>query len=491
MLMPNSKIAKPLRHAAFCLTLATALIAGGQFVGGLAAPASAQDSLRIAAVVNDDIISELDVFMRLRMAMLSAKLQDNEETRRRLLPQVLRNLIDDRLKMQEAKRTGVKVNPADVEGRIDRLAQRNNMTRAQLDEFLKGNGILVDAVADQIAAELNWARLVQRTLRPRIVITDQEINEEAQRIKATQGQTEYKIYQIFLAVDAPDQESDVRDSTERLMEQLRAGADFESLAQEFSQDEGALKGGNWGWMRLDQMEPAVAKQIRVTPAGNLVGPVRGTGGYYIALARETRVAGSGDTTGAGSVTVKQILWSLPSNAAESEVNRAISQANTLAGRIENCNQMAQVANEADPGVYRELGSVPVGDLPEQVQTIAINQPVDVPSRPVRTSQGVGLYMICARQGAERGQPVAQCLSARGQDRVRPAPAAALLDLFRDIAVGHQAGGLVVQLGVREGPEVADRVRDPLLQVVARRGRGTLSMPEHGRTTSRSTSVYEV
>ena len=92
MLMPNAKIAKPLRHAAFCLTLLTALLAGA-----LAVPAAAQDSLRIAAVVNDDIISELDVFMRLRMAMLSARLQDSEETRRRLLPQVLRNLIDDRL----------------------------------------------------------------------------------------------------------------------------------------------------------------------------------------------------------------------------------------------------------------------------------------------------------------------------------------------------------------------------------------------------------
>ena len=77
MLMPNSKIAKPLRHVAHCLTLLAAL-----FAGGLAVPASAQDTLRIAAVVNDDIISELDVFMRLRMAMLSAKLDDTEETRR-------------------------------------------------------------------------------------------------------------------------------------------------------------------------------------------------------------------------------------------------------------------------------------------------------------------------------------------------------------------------------------------------------------------------
>src|SRR5688500_15853785 len=143
----------------------------------------------------------------------------NNDPHHRLLTQIRLNLNECHLKMQEAERTGVKVNPADVESRIDRLAERNNMSRVELDDFLKGNGILVDAVADQIATELNWARLVQRTLRPRIVITDQEINEEAQRIKATQGQTEYKIYQIFLAVDAPDQESDVRDSGERLIEQ--------------------------------------------------------------------------------------------------------------------------------------------------------------------------------------------------------------------------------------------------------------------------------
>ena len=425
MLMPELKIVQLLRRAALCLALLTGCVAG------VAAPVQAQDSLRIAAVVNDDIISELDVYMRLRMAMLSAHLEDTQETRQRLLPQVLRNLIDDRLKLQEAKRAGIKINPADVERRIDRLAERNNMTRAELEQFLRGNGVLIDAVADQITAELNWARLVQRTLRPRIVITDQEINEEAGRMQATQGETEFKLYQIFLAVDAPDQETDVRDSATRLIEQLQGGADFESLAQEFSQDEGALKGGNWGWMRLDQMEPAVAKEIQLAPPGQLIGPVRGTGGYYIALAKETRVSGSGDTTGAGSVTMKQILWSLPANAAESEVNRAISQANTIVPKIESCAQMSQIAHEASPGVYRELGSVPVNDLPEQVRTVAINQPVDVPSHPIRTDQGVGLYVICARQGSDDDSQSRTAIADRlGQQRLETLARGYLSDLRR-------------------------------------------------------------
>jgi peptidyl-prolyl cis-trans isomerase SurA len=421
MLTLRSKLTQLLRRGAVCLALLALA------PGSLPDPARAQDSMRIAAVVNEDVISELDVYMRLRMAMLSARLEDTEETRTRLLPQVLRSLIDERLKLQEAQRAGIKVNPADVERRINALAERNKMTRDELTSFLEGNGILVEAVADQMMAELSWARLVQRRLRPRIVITDQEINEEANRMQATQGQTEYKMYQIFLAVDAPDQESGVRDSAERLMEQLRAGADFESLAQEFSQDEGALKGGNWGWMRLDQMEPGVAKEIQLVPAGELIGPIRGTGGYYIAFARETRVAGSGDT-GEGNVTVKQILWSLPPNAAESEINRAISQARTLAGRIENCAQVAEVAADADPGVYRELGSVPVGDLPEEVKTVAINQPIDVPSDPIRTAQGIGLYLICARQaGDDARTAIADRL---GQQRLETLARGYLSDLRR-------------------------------------------------------------
>ena len=426
MPMPKSKIVKLLRRGTVCLTLLLAVFAASPMV-----PAHAQDSLRIAAVVNDDLISELDVYMRLRMSMLSAKLEDNDETRKRLLPQVLRNLIDDRLKLQEAKRAGIKINPADVEKRINALAERNNMTREDLETFLKGQGILVDAMADQITAELSWARLVQRKLRPRIVISDQEINDEAARMKATQGQVEYKIYQIFLAVDAPDQEADVRDSAQRLIDQLHSGADFESLAQEFSQDEGALKGGNWGWLRQDQMEPAVAKEIQLAPTGDLVGPVRGTGGYYIAFAKETRTSGAGDTTGAGSVTIKQILWSLPPNAAEKEVNRAISQAKTVAPKIENCSQMSQVAQEASPGVYRELGSVPVNDLPKQVQTVALNQPVDVPSDPIRTNQGVGLYVVCDRQTSDDDSQSRTAIAGRlGQQRLETLARGYLSDLRR-------------------------------------------------------------
>ena len=423
--MPRSAIVKITRRLFPCLAMLIAMIAGAWCL-----PVAAQDSMRIAAVVNDDIISELDIYMRLKMAMLSAHLEDTPETRDRLMPQVLRNLIDDRLKLQEAKKEGIRVNPADIDKRINAIGERNKMSRQELEDFLRGNGILPEALADQMNADLSWARLVQRKLRPRITITDQEINDEAKRIRATVGQSEYKLYQIFLAVDAPDQESQVRDSGERLIEQLNAGADFESLASEFSQDEGALKGGDWGWLRLDQMEPAVAKEIQSAPTGQVIGPVRGTGGYYIAFAKETRVSGAANTAD-GTVNVKQLLWPLTANAAENEVNRAISQAKTVAPQIEGCAQMPQIAADAAPAVYRELGNVLVSDLPKEARNMAINQPIDLPSDPIRTNQGIVLYMICDRQSGDDEALSRTAIADRlGQQRLETLARGYLSDLRR-------------------------------------------------------------
>jgi len=142
----------------------------------------AQDELKIAAIVNDDVITQLDVYMRLRLAMLSAKLQDTPDTRQRMLPTVVRALIEDRLKLQEAKAQGIGVSEPEVNTRIDNLARRNGATRAEFEAMLESNGVLITALADEIRADIAWARLVQRDLRPKIRITDEEIDEAMARL---------------------------------------------------------------------------------------------------------------------------------------------------------------------------------------------------------------------------------------------------------------------------------------------------------------------
>lgn len=362
------------------------------------APAPAQDALKIVAVVNEDVVTELDLFMRMRLAMVSAKLNDTPETRQRLLPTLLRTMIDERLKAQEAKRQNIPVSAAEVQRRVDDLAKRNGVSPDEFAQMLSQNGILIDVLADQIKTELGWARLVQRRLRSQVKITDEEIDEALASLQAAQGQTEYRLSQIFLTSGGGD-EASVQQSAQRLKEQLDQGADFAALATEFSQDQGAMRGGDWGWVRLDMLDPPVAQLVQSLPPGQVGGPVRGAGGYYVVQVKSTRVIDA-RTVSAGTVEMEQILWSLPTNAADTEVNKAISQANPLISRIQSCADINSVAPDAKPGIHRSLGNVLVSDLPAEVQPYALNQPIGEPSPPIRTNRGVGIYVVCSRGGGD-------------------------------------------------------------------------------------------
>jgi peptidyl-prolyl cis-trans isomerase SurA len=364
--------------------------------------ASAQDELKIEVVVNDDVITQLDVFMRLRMAMISARLQDTPEVRQRLLPTVRRALIDDHLRLQEAKAQGVTVGDREVDARIETLARRNNMTRSDFEAMLSSNGVMVSALADQIRADISWNRLVQRKLRPTIRITDDEINDALNRANAAKGRPEFRLSQIFLAVDSPKDAPAVQQSAQRLLEQLQGGADFGSLASEFSQDTSAGNGGDLGWVRPDEVDPAIARALSVggQPAakGTLIGPVQGTGGFFLVLVQDIRT-GEESAVAPGSVHLVQLIWPLAPNAADKEVQAAQAQADSFAGKARSCDEFERLAPEEASAQFRDFGRVAITDFPPELQNYAINQPIGSPTPGIRGSGGVAVFVVCDRGDA--------------------------------------------------------------------------------------------
>lgn len=363
--------------------------------------AFAQDELKIAAVVNDDVITQLDVFARLRAAMLSARLEDSPETRQHLLPNVMRSLIDEHLKAQEARSQGVTVGDGEVNARIASLASRNNMSREDFESYLSSNGILVSALADQIRADISWSRLVQRKLRSTIRITDAEINEALVRAKAGQGKAEYRLSQIFQAIDSPKDAPAVQQSIQRLREQLQSGADFGSLAQEFSQDTSATNGGDIGWRRPDQVDPAIAAQLTPLGAGDdvrgkVLGPIQGTGGYYLIRIEDVRT-GNESVVAPGSVHLVRLLWPLAPNASEGEVKSAQEQADAFSTKqAHSCEEFERLSEDAAPAAFTDLGRVPVDTMPPEIRNMVITQQVGEPTNAVRGDGGVAIFVVCDR-----------------------------------------------------------------------------------------------
>jgi peptidyl-prolyl cis-trans isomerase SurA len=415
------------------LFIALALAAG---LIGLAPAPRAQDSLEIVAVVNDDAISKIDLLVRLQLVIQATGLKDTPEVRMRLAPQVLRAIIDERLKRGEALRQGIKTNQSEVERALTQLAQQNGMTIDQFNQVVRQDPLVAQAFTDQAIASIAWNKLVTARLGPTVSVTQQDVDEELRRVSESLGKPEYEIGEIFLAVDQPDQDAAVRQSADRLMEQLRQGGDFERLASQFSQSRSATRGGLVGWARPDQLDEELANAIVTMKPGQFDGPIRSTGGYYILQVRRIRPTGKSDPDDA-VVSLKQIFIPAPATLPKAEIDAALVKVQAIRARVVDCGSMQKVGSEFMPPKAIDLGKSTIAELPDELKDIGRSLPIGQISAPIQVDTGIGIFMVCTRQQPDDKVPsreavnrslIAQRLDELARGYLRDLRRAAVIDI---------------------------------------------------------------
>ncbi len=369
-----------------CALLICALVPAVQNAG------AAQDMLRAAAVVNDEVISMFDLDMRLRLAILATGQQDNRQLRDRITAQVIRALIDEQLQEQEAKRLGITITDERVANAAKEIARRNKLTIEKFTNLLESRGILPEAFFDQIRGQLTWGALVARRLRPTVQVTAEEVEEVVRRIVANRGARQRRVSEIFLAVDTALQEDEVRRSAERLFEQLRAGASFPSLARQFSESATAARGGNLGWVQEGQLPEELEKVLAQMRPGMLSRPIRTLSGFHILLLGEERQSSLGEVT----LHLKHVLIAIPSGASEEQRREAAERAGQVRQRIAGCAGLDELASEIGAPGSGDLGTVKLNDLLAQIRDAVMALPAGQPSQPVSVSGGLGVLVVCDR-----------------------------------------------------------------------------------------------
>ena len=250
--------------------------------------ASGQESIGIAAVVNNEAISIPDLVARIDVAIVASRLRASEDLRRQLAPQVLRSLVDERLKVQEAERFGVTVTDAEMANARRSVEQRNGIAAGELDEFLQRQGLNVATVTDQLRAEILWSKLVRGRLGAAVSVGEGEIDEALAQLEANRGRPEFRVAEIFLAVESREQENEVRAAAESLFEQLKAGAKFDQIASQFSQSATAAVGGDIGWVLEGELPGEIEAVLARMQPGRIAPPVRTFDGYSIVLLIDRR-----------------------------------------------------------------------------------------------------------------------------------------------------------------------------------------------------------
>ncbi len=368
----------------------------------LVLPARAQESAAIAATVNDEVISSLDLDSRITMVVLFSNLPEEPGVAERIAPQIIQTMVDERIKMQEAKRVEIEVRDAAVTRAISRIERQNGMRKGEAIEILQRRNIDKSFLENQIRVDLTWAQLIRELYGRYYRISDAEIDGVLAEMARYAGKKEYHIAEIFLPIDDPARESTVSGNADRLVEQMRAGASFSAVAQNFSQSGTAGIGGDLGWVRPDQLPAELAAALPSLASGRISAPIRAADGIYILLMRGKRLAKGAPSRDATPIVIElqQLLVPVDASASATEVERRMQDARNMTTRVNSCAGLDELGKKIDSPLSGNLGKIALSKLPGETQNRIQELPIGKPSEPFRSGDGVVVLMVCSRSGGD-------------------------------------------------------------------------------------------
>ncbi|SFD60393.1 periplasmic chaperone for outer membrane proteins SurA [Thiohalospira halophila DSM 15071] len=367
----------------------------------LSAPAAAETLERIVAVVNDEAVlaSELEREMRTVRQQLQQR-NIRPPSQEALEKQVLDRLITQRLQLQMAERTRIRVDDVTLNRALQDIASRNNLSLEQFRNVLERDGIDYAAFREDIRDEITISRLQQRQVQQQVQVTEEEVENHLDNLRARGAlDEEYRLRHILVAVPeaaSPDEVEAAREEAASLREQLvDEGADFARLATRESDGQNALEGGDLGWRRGGRLPETLAESLQGLEAGGISEVVRTPSGFHLLQLEERRTTG-GETE--EQTRARHIL--LQGDNARSRLQR-------LRRQIENGADFAELAREhsEDPGSAErggDLGWVGSGALVSEFENVMDGLNPGQVSQPFETQFGWHIVRVEDRRRQAAG-----------------------------------------------------------------------------------------
>ena len=375
--------------------------------------ALAQSVQRIAVVVNDEIVSVRDLRDRVRLVLFLTGIKDTAESRRRIVNQVLRSLVDERLQLQEARRRNVSVSEREIALGVSDMERANRMAPGSLSSVLAENRVSYDSLRAQFRARVAWSKLVHRRLAPRIRIGEDEVAETLARLKATEGEASYRLGEIFLAVNRPADEAAVRETARRMVQQIRNGARFATLARQFSQTATAAVGGDLGWAARSELDPDLAKAIEALAPGGILDPIRTVSGFRIVMLVARR---SGTGADEAELDLKQVFVPVTADAEAGRLEASLARVRSEGAAIDGCEDLPGVAERLGAGPPQDLGTHKPADLSAAIRDNVAGVAVGKAGVPIRIEGGIMLIAVCGRTLPASASPDRESVLRRLRDR---------------------------------------------------------------------------
>lgn len=357
---------------------------------------------RIIAVVNDEAITQYELRSRLSAVERQLRVQGTQLPPREVMEkQLLERMIIDRIQIQFAKETALRVEDAQLDAALRRIADSNRLNMTDFRDALEKDGISWAKFREEIRDEMTIARLREREVENRVSVSEGEIdNYLANPDKTTASNEELNLAHILMRLPeqaSPDQLLRIRARAEQALAQLKRGDDFAKVAATFSDASDAMNGGSIGVRPIDRLPSLYADAARNMKPGEISEILRSPTGFHIVKLIE-RLGGTNAAPSLRQSRVRHILIKVNELVPEAEARR---KALVLKERLDNGADFAELArlnsNDLSAAKGGDLGWLYQGDTVPEFEQAMDALKINEISPPVQSQFGFHLIQVLERR----------------------------------------------------------------------------------------------
>ncbi len=231
----------------------------------------------IKAVVNDDIITDIEYKQRINLALLTTGGRAGAD--KNFKETLLDNLIAEKIRLQAAKKSKISFNEAEVEAAIEGIEKGNKMPAGTLTKIFQSKGIPISVFKDQIRAQLIWRNYVRAVLMSHVNVNEFEVEEILQEELSKGDIDQYKIYEIYVPVPVQSADSIIKGRLDSARTRILQGASFSEVARQISHAPSRTEGGSVGWVIPSQLGEPLNNVVKGMKIGQISKPTRNIKGY--------------------------------------------------------------------------------------------------------------------------------------------------------------------------------------------------------------------
>jgi peptidyl-prolyl cis-trans isomerase SurA len=368
-----------------------------------AASAAQAERIGIAAIVNDEVITTEDVAERRALLMATNNIPQTPETIARFTPRVVQSLVDERIEMQEARRLSIKVGEAEMNAALRQMEESRRVPAGSLEDSLKSQNLSLRSMKAQIEAQIAWNKMVQRKLRREVSISQDEIARAQQAAAADPGVPQVRLAAVSIIVPKPEMEAKQSAFAQQISEELKNGKTLADLAPQLAARED-VRLSPPAWVEEEKLQPALQQALRAMQPGEASPPLKSMNTFQLIQLLDRRVAKK--VPDATEVLLKEMVLQVPAKPDQKTLLELRSSADQVMANPGDCS--SETIGATVPAKVSFTRMI-FGKMPNELKPVIADLSVTQTSKPILTSAGLRMYMLCERIDPGQGNlpPVAE------------------------------------------------------------------------------------